>query len=288
MEALYESLQRLGFSLYEARAYTALLRKPLVTAYELAKRSGVPPSKIYEVADRLLAKEMVATVEEGGSTRYVPLDPEEALGRFRRSYGDTFDFIDEQLHRLRPAEPAEAAYVWSLTQLSDIALKAKEMVEAAREEIYLAVWQDELPTVLPSLRAAEERGVRIALCLYGDVDPGVGLCFLHPTDPVVLRDQGARRAVLVVDNRESLIAYFPERAEATAHWSRNVGFIQMTKDYIRHDIWMIKVVQRFEGAINEAYGADRNLLRTIFLTATQAAAAGTATAEIDQLVGKGL
>ena len=264
MEALYEGLQRLGFSQYEARAYTALLRKPMVTAYELAKRSGVPPSKIYEVMDRLLVKEIVGSVEENGSLRYVPMDPVEAMGRFRRAYGETFDYVDGQLSRLYRVEPGGTAYVWSLTGRSDIALKAKEMVEAAKGEVFLAVWQSELPTVLPALRSAEERGVRIALCLYGEEDPGVGLCFLHPTDPVVLRDQGARRAVLVVDDRESLVAYFPDRGEASAHWSRNVGFIQMTKDYIRHDIWIIKVVDRFEQAINEAYGPDRALLRTIF------------------------
>ncbi len=103
--------------------------------------------------------------------------------------------------------------------------------------------------------------------------------------------------MLVVDDRESLVAYFPDATGATAHWSRNVGFIQMTKDYIRHDIWIIKMVQRFEGPITEAYGPDRHLLRTIFTTAAGAAAADTPTqkadadtsaAETDQLVGKGI
>jgi sugar-specific transcriptional regulator TrmB len=264
MQELYESLRVLGFSQYEARAYTALLRTPRVTAYELAKRSGVPPSKIYEVVDRLLAKELVVSFEEAGSTRYGPLDPQEAMARFRRSYGETFDYVDKQLHHLYEADPERAAYVWSLGHRTDIFLKAREMIDAAGEEVYLAIWPEELPEVLEALREAEARRVAIALCLYGSEDPGVGLCFLHPTDEVVLRDQGARRLVLVADNKESLIAYFPERGEASAHWSRNIGFIQMTKDYIRHDIWIIKMVQRFEGMINDAYGPDRERLRSIF------------------------
>ena len=264
MKELYESLNVLGFSQYEARAYTALLRSPRITAYELAKRSGVPPSKIYEVVDRLQAKELVVCFEEGGSTRYVPLDPQEAMARFRRSYGETFDYVDDQLHRLYEADPDGAAYVWSIGHSADIFLKAREMIDAAIGEIYVAVWPNEIPAVLAALQGAAARGVAIAVCYYGEEDPGVGISFLHPTDPVVLRDQGARRMVVVVDNQESLIAYFPENGEATAHWSRNHGFIQMTKDYIRHDIWIIKVVERFEEAINDEYGPDRERLRHIF------------------------
>ena len=97
----------------------------------------------------------------------------------------------------------------------------------------------------------------MAICLYGDADPGVGTVYHHATDAVVLRDQGAQRMVLSVDDAEALIGYFPELAEASAHWSRNIGFMQMAKDYIRHDIWMIKLLGRFSSAIDDAFGTDR-------------------------------
>jgi hypothetical protein len=146
----------------------------------------------------------------------------------------------------------------------DIFSKAAEMIDTAGEEIYLAVWSKELPHLLPALEAADARGIAIALCLYGTGEPGVGIVYHHPTDQVVLRDQGARRLVLATDGQEALVGYFPEGGEATAHWSKNPGFVQMTTDYIRHDIWIIKVVRRFEGPINEVFGENREKLREVF------------------------
>ena len=103
-----------------------------------------------------------------------------------------------------------------------------------------------------------------AVCLYGEGDPGVGVVYHHPTDQVVVRDQGSKRMVLVVDTAEALVGYFPETFAPDGMWSANLGFVQMAKDYIRHDMWVIKLVRRFEESINEAYGPDRARLRDIF------------------------
>jgi len=49
-------LTELGFGEYEARAYTALVRRNPLTGYELAKVSGVPRPNIYAVIERLQHK----------------------------------------------------------------------------------------------------------------------------------------------------------------------------------------------------------------------------------------
>ncbi|GAB4254410.1 MAG: TrmB family transcriptional regulator [Thermoleophilia bacterium] len=264
MNDLLTSLQKLGFSQYEAKAYMALLRNPRVTAYELAKQSGIPPSKIYEVVERLLAKKLVATLDVGGHPKYVALDPKEAVGGFRRQYDEVLDFLEGRLEKLYSRDQDNGAYVWNLVERSDIVNRAVDMIENATTEVSLAVWPQELPLVEPSLQAADNRGVAVAICLYGEGDPGVGVVYNHPTDQVVLRDQGSRRMVLVVDLAEALIGYFPEVGEANAVWSANIGFVQMAHDYIRHDIWVIKLVRRFEGPITEVYGPSREKLRDIF------------------------
>jgi HTH-type transcriptional regulator, sugar sensing transcriptional regulator len=264
MDELISGLQQLGFSQYESKAYVALLKNPRVSAYELARHSRIPPSKIYETVEKLVAKELVVAVEEGGGVRYDALEPEEVMGRYRSLYNRVLDSVGSNLKRVASAERGAPAYVWSLGHAEDIFSKAEEMVDAAQREVYVAVWSHELPRLLPALEAADARGVAIALCLYGPGDPGIGIVYHHPTDPVVLRDQGARRMVLACDDREALVGYFPEPGSASAHWSRNPGFVQMTKDYVRHDIWIIKVVARFEGPINEVFGDNREKLREVF------------------------
>lgn len=264
MKEVLDSLQKLGLTQYESQAYVSLLGNPRVTAYELAKQSGIPPSKVYEVLERLRAKQMVGVVETGGSARYVPLEPREAMSRYRRTYDDILDRLEDRLEDIYSAEQAGGSYVWNLQGREAVFVKALEMIDASRAEVLLAVWPDEAPRLEPYLVAADHRGVAVGVCLYGEGDPGVGVVYHHPTDPVVIRDQGSRRMVLVTDSAEALVGYFPDTAAVDGVWSANVGFVQMAKDYIRHDIWVIKLVRRFEESINEAYGPDRARLRDIF------------------------
>lgn len=264
MEDLLANLQKLGFSQYESRAYVSLLQNPEVTAYELSRHSGIPPSKIYEVVERLVAKELITTVGLAGHSKYVALEPVEAVERYRRSYDQVLDAVESQLEHLYTGDRGSDAYVWNLVDREDIESRAVQLVESAQGEILVAVWTSELSVLEPYLAAADVRGVAVAICLYGDGDPGFGVVYNHATDPVVLRDQGARRMVLVVDHSEALIGYFPEVGEVNAVWSANRGFVQMAYDYIRHDIWIVKLVRRFEAPINEAYGPTRDKMRDIF------------------------
>ena len=70
-------MQDLGFSSYEAKAYMGILKGQPVGAYELAKRSSIPTSKIYETLNKLLNKEVVqfAGSAEADNPTYVALSP---------------------------------------------------------------------------------------------------------------------------------------------------------------------------------------------------------------------
>jgi HTH-type transcriptional regulator, sugar sensing transcriptional regulator len=247
MKDLIANLQKIGFSQYEARAYVSLLQNPQVTAYELARHSGIPPSKIYEVVERLLAKELVTTLGLEKHPKYVALDPARAVDRYRRSYRQVLDAVAAQLEGLYSGAKGSDAYVWNLVDREDIEAKAKQLVESAQDAILMAAWPSELKALEQYLAAAHERGVAVSICLYGEGDPGFGVVYNHATEPELLRNQGARRMVLVVDHEEALIAYFPEVGQVTAVRSANRGFVQMAHDYIRHDIWIIETLRNGDG-----------------------------------------
>ncbi|MFX5510346.1 helix-turn-helix domain-containing protein, partial [Acinetobacter baumannii] len=44
---------RLGFTQYEAQAYTALVGQAALTGAEVSRRASMPPSKVYETLARL-------------------------------------------------------------------------------------------------------------------------------------------------------------------------------------------------------------------------------------------
>ena len=85
IDQVVEQLQAVGLSGYEAKAYTALVQAgcPL-NGYEVAKRSGVPRSTVYEVLGKLVARSAAYEItDDAGAVEYVPLSPTMLLSRFR-------------------------------------------------------------------------------------------------------------------------------------------------------------------------------------------------------------
>ncbi len=69
-------LKKIGLTEGEIRIYDALLDLGESTRTELAKKSGISPSKIYDVANRLLEKGIISSVKKNGVIHFSAADPE--------------------------------------------------------------------------------------------------------------------------------------------------------------------------------------------------------------------
>ena len=69
-------LKKIGLTRGEIQIYSALLDLGETTRTELAKRSGISPSKIYDVANRLLEKGIISSVKKGGVIHFSAGSPE--------------------------------------------------------------------------------------------------------------------------------------------------------------------------------------------------------------------
>ncbi|HLC66222.1 MAG TPA: helix-turn-helix domain-containing protein [Candidatus Nanoarchaeia archaeon] len=70
------SLRNIGLTDGEIRIYEALLELGETTRTALAKKSGISPSKIYDVANRLLEKGIISAVKKQGVLHFSAADPE--------------------------------------------------------------------------------------------------------------------------------------------------------------------------------------------------------------------
>src|SRR5215472_11371576 len=75
-----ERLVRLGLTLYEARAYVALVSRDASTPAEIARLAGVPRPRIYDVLESLVGKGLAAD-RPGHTAKYVAMPPERAAGQ---------------------------------------------------------------------------------------------------------------------------------------------------------------------------------------------------------------
>jgi HTH-type transcriptional regulator, sugar sensing transcriptional regulator len=69
-------LKKIGLTDGETKLYSALLDLGESTRTELAKKSGVSPSKIYDIANRLLEKGIISSVTKNGVIHFSAANPE--------------------------------------------------------------------------------------------------------------------------------------------------------------------------------------------------------------------
>jgi sugar-specific transcriptional regulator TrmB len=257
-----ERLTHIGFSGYEAKAYAALLSKNPITAYELAKTAGIPTSKIYEVLSRLSQKRVVSTLGEDGARKYVPLDPDEFIAEFRSGMEANLKALGEDLHQL--THETAVSYIWNILDHGYLMEKAHRTILDAKKDLLVSIWKEELALLDAFFEAAEGKGVRIAMVHFGVPSVRIGQVYPHPIEETLYKEKGGRGLVIVADSEIALMADLHEGDKVEGAWSTNKGFVTLAEDYIKHDIYIMKVVRRFNRELIDKFGARYEHMRDVF------------------------
>jgi HTH-type transcriptional regulator, sugar sensing transcriptional regulator len=265
LHSLISSLRQLGLSLNESKAYLCLVKKSGITGYELSKNAGVPPSKIYDSLNKLLAKGFVSMIKSDQPPKYVAGDPTKIITRFRQDHNRTLDLLKKQLGKIRQNPQAFNQYIWQLNNRGQILDKIQEIVEDSRKMIYLSIWKEELQEAEGVFRKASRRGVQMAIVLYGSYMIDFGVVYDHSLKEILLREMGERRLALVADDRIVLLGHFGKKDESFATWTHNRGMVNLAKDYITHDIISLKLVNHFEPQIPVVFGKKWEQLRDVMI-----------------------
>ncbi|HET6369969.1 MAG TPA: hypothetical protein VFG95_02160, partial [Nitrospiria bacterium] len=77
-------------------------------------------------------------------------------------------------------------------------------------------------------------------------------------------EKGGRGLVIVVDSREVLMGNISYEGRTEGAWSRNKGFVTVAEDYVKHDIYIAKILRRFEKEMIERFGEKFAKLRDVF------------------------
>ncbi len=248
---------RLGVSEYEGRVYASLVAVSPATAYEAAKEAGVPSSKVYEVLDRLEARGMVRSHDHGGRKRYLPQPPDEFVESTRRRLGDTLDALKADLERL--AGPRDHSFIGNLADAPAVLDKACRLVQGAASCVLVSAWNPEALVLAPWLAQARARGVKTALVHFGPGELDLPGVFRHPIEDTIYAEKGGRGLTVVADGAEALMGILP-----TGSWSLNPGFVTLAEDYVKHDIYIMKIVARFDPELQARFGPRYEKLRDVW------------------------
>lgn len=262
MRDVVEQLQRLGMSGYEAKAYVTLVvaGQPL-NGYEVAKRSGVPRSTVYETLGKLVARG--AAYELRGpeeATGYLPLPPRALLERMRREFDDSIEALQSSLPTI--AAPPGAHLIYNLKGAEAVLTRAEDVVAAAHTDLFLSVWPEEMRRLSPLVGRAAERGVGVSVIHFGPVQTGAGHLYEHrfPTPEAVMEDLGCRLLVVAGDRGEVLIGGFVN-GSAWGVYTEDPAVVLTAVEYVRNDITLQIIADRIgHGPLRELW-TDPELIR---------------------------
>ena len=254
---IVESLSRLGFTSYEARAYVALLRAGSGTGYSIAKKSGIPSSKIYQVLLTLAQKG--AIIGDGAEkNNYSAVAPDAVLNGIKSSIAGEISALEPALLLLR-SEPAEVnARV--INNCEEAVALIKTVVASADKKLLLTAWADDLEKLRPVLETAAAKSGVFVLC-YEDFKFAMGTVFQHRRPDLVRKEMPGRLLLAVADNREAVICFFHENGQTECISTSSRGITRIIADHIIHDISINKLMAALPEQVRNAAETELTALR---------------------------
>jgi sugar-specific transcriptional regulator TrmB len=242
-DEVVSQLQDIGLSGYEGKAYLALIlsERPL-NGYEVAKRSGVPRSTVYETLGKLSARGAAFEVHEGDTTTYVALPPDALLRRVRDKVEENLEALATHLDAI--TGPPAAPLSYHLEGQVAVLERALDLIGAAKREIYVSGWQEQLGDLEAGLLKAERLGVHVTLIRIGDGSSSVGRTVGHrfPDPASVLEQNGCRLLVIVQDRRNVLLAGTVDGQMWALH-SDEPALVVLVTEHLRNDIALQALVE---------------------------------------------
>lgn len=259
-----QGLQQLGLSEYEAWAYAALLSHPGATGYEVAKRSGVPRAKVYEVLESLVAKGVAHTSEEDEKPLYHPLPCRTLLQQYLQRAQQITSQLGPVLEALSQPEPQ--APLVTVRGYERLVERAAELVDSAQGRVFASGWPAEMQRLAPAFQAAERRGVAVFALVYGQADLGLQQQFFHPVLANAGRLVPMEPALAVAaDHTECVIAEMAPGDRAAGLWTRNRAVTVSAAEFIKHDIYLNELTRRL-GAIPAHIQAELACLQKMWFS----------------------
>jgi sugar-specific transcriptional regulator TrmB len=259
---LIESLQRLGFTDYEAKAYLALSQGYPATAYEVAKVSGLPRANVYSVLRTLELKGAIQPVSETPRS-YAPVDPEDFFGRHARSTAALCTSLAQQIKT--HTHPNEDAFVWHYSGEEDVTQKVSELIRNAKDTIWVKAPDRLIKPYLPLLKAAARRNVQVILVVFGEqyadlqVDPAL-IVFPHEGDAI---KRGAADVLftMTTDFTGVMISTHHESQGIHASYARNRAIVYVVQTLFLHEFYLAEMYQKIGGVLDATFGKELARLR---------------------------
>lgn len=222
----------------------------------------IPTSKIYEILLKLLEKGIILDLFEGNKKKYIPLNLDEFIEKYLSKTKNMLDELSVDLNHLKKND--DVSYIWNIKDYKYLIEKAKKLINEAQETVLISIWDDEMKSLNKEIKKSINRNIKISIIHYGDTQLNYGRVFHHPIENTIYSEKGGRFLAIVKDSCEALIGTIYENNQTDGAYSKNRGFVMSAEDYLKHDIYIMKIVERFDKELIAKFGENYRLLRDVY------------------------
>jgi len=250
-EEILKTLQYFGLSEYESKVYIALVSLGPAKAGAISREADIPQSKIYDILDGLVGKQLVE-VFEGRPKEFKAIAPETILKNFVKEKEEEFKSIRERAFTistlLKPAideeDIIEGVWVQKGEKWAEVLNRLSEMLERCEKYAYDITRDFSYSTRLrETIRGCIRRKVQLKVIGIGQIDENNysrAKWYFSNKIPIRIIETNVHPRILVVDGREVSIRldHSPLQKKFTFHsiWSQDPSLVKVFDTYMKN-LW---------------------------------------------------
>lgn len=205
-------LKGIGLTMYEAQAYVTLTSLISSTATEIAEKSGVPRSKIYDVLKGLVKKNFI-DVEDGRPQTYNVKSPVEVLGHEKEKINSQIDDTITRLTNIYENGMSQVqAPIWRIYGVEKIIDQEIEIITRAKTSVNMRIgflFEGEGEALIKAFKRRQNLKVNILAsptCYINDEEVNIIKMF-NDADINIQKAEIPFVKVLISDSKEMMHTY---------------------------------------------------------------------------------
>jgi HTH-type transcriptional regulator, sugar sensing transcriptional regulator len=227
---IVDLLTQFNLTRQEASIYLTLLSEGGLNGYEVAKITGISRSNTYTSLAALVEKGG-AFIIEGSTTKYTPVPIEEFCdNKIRKLHEKKQDLI-----KSIPQKRDEVEGYITIKGKSHILNKMRNMILEAKERVYLSVTEQILECILPEIKNAIDRGIKIVLI--------TNVPFYLEGAEVYFAEKSQQQIRLIADSTNVLTGDIDDGEYSTCLYSKKKNLIDLLKDSLKNEIKLIEIMK---------------------------------------------
>lgn len=225
---LIDYLVAFGLTGQEALVYLELFRSGKSTGYEVSKATGISRSNAYKALEGLTDKG-AAWVREGAAKKYAAVGIEEFCRNKIRYLTERKEYLVEHM----PTEKEDTEGYITIRSDENISAKMENMLEKAKQRVYLSMTQSLLERMKPELEALADRKIKVVIITDKPFSlPGA----------TVYRTRNKRNQIgIITDSSFVLTGELGKGKESTCLYSGQINFVQVFKDSMKNEIRLLEL-----------------------------------------------